>query len=422
MSGVDTMAGQTVQIKTASGKQFSAYLATPETGKGPGVVLCQEIFGVNAAMREKAEFLAEEGYTVLVPDLFWRVAPNIELDYTQEDFQKAFELYQQYDENLGVEDIQDSLSFLKTRPECDTSTGLGVVGYCLGGKLVYLAGCRLSEVACAVGYYGVGIEKALDELANVKGRLVLHIAELDQFTPPDARQAIVDAANQYSNVQAYVYEGVDHAFARPKSNHYHKPSARFAHERTVTALHDTIGPKYDLVALWEEHIRHEFDTRDVPATMATMVAEPYVNHIPTLTGGVGQSQLARFYQYHFVHQNPKDMKITSISRTVGSTQVVDEFIMSFTHDAEIDWLLPGVKPTGKYVEIPMLGVIQFRGSKLCHEHIYWDQASVLVQIGLLDPTGLPVAGIETARKLLDEDLPSNTLMPSWSSSEGKPVN
>lgn len=224
------MAGQTIQIKTASGKQFSAYLATPETGKGPGVVLCQEIFGVNAAMREKADFLAEEGYTVLVPDLFWRVAPNIELGYTPEDFQKAFELYQQYDENLGVEDIQDSLAFLKTRPECDTSTGLGVVGYCLGGKLAYLAGCRLSEVACAVGYYGVGIEKALDELANVKGRLVLHIAELDQFTPPDARQAIVDAANQYSNVQAYVYEGVDHAFARPKSNHYHKPSARFAHE------------------------------------------------------------------------------------------------------------------------------------------------------------------------------------------------
>lgn len=116
------------------------------------------------------------------------------------------------------------------------------------------------------------------------------------------------------------------------------------------------------------------------------------------------------------------MKITSISRTVGSTQVVDEFIMSFTHDAEIDWLLPGVKPTGKYVEIPMLGVIQFRGSKLCHEHIYWDHASVLVQIGLLDPTGLPVASVETARKLLDEDLPSNTLMPSWSSSEGKPVS
>lgn len=415
------MAGQTIQIKTETGKQFSAYLVTPSSGKGPGIVLCQEIFGVNAAMREKADFLAEEGYTVLVPDLFWRSAPNIELGYTPEDFQKAYALYQQYDENLGVEDIQDSLAYLQTRPECDTSTGLGVVGYCLGGKLAYLAACRLPEIACAVGYYGVGLENVLDELANLKGRLVLHIAELDQFTPPDARQAILQAASQYSNVKAYVYEDVDHAFARPKSEHYHKPSARFAHERTVTALHDTIGPHYDLVALWEEHIRHEFDTRDVPATMATMVAEPYVNHIPTLTGGVGQSQLARFYRYHFVHQNPEDMKITSISRTVGSTQVVDEFIMSFTHDTEIDWLLPGVKPTGKYVEIPMLGVIQFRGPKLCHEHIYWDQASVLVQIGLLNPEGLPVAGVETAKKLLDEDLPSNTLMPSWNSSEGKPI-
>ncbi|EOR08025.1 dienelactone hydrolase family protein [Acinetobacter tandoii] len=415
------MAGQTIQIKTETGKQFSAYLVAPSSGKGPGIVLCQEIFGVNAAMREKANFLAEEGYTVLVPDLFWRSAANIELGYTPEDFQKAYALYQQYDENLGVEDIQDSLTYLQTRPECDMSTGLGVVGYCLGGKLAYLAACRLPEVACAVGYYGVGLENVLDELANLKGRLVLHIAELDQFTPPDARQAILQAASQYSNVKAYVYEDVDHAFARPKSEHYHKPSARFAHERTVTALHDMIGPHYDLVALWEEHIRHEFDTRDVPATMATMVAEPYVNHIPTLTGGVGQSQLARFYRYHFVHQNPEDMKITSISRTVGSTQVVDEFIMSFTHDTEIDWLLPGVKPTGKYVEIPMLGVIQFRGSKLCHEHIYWDQASVLVQIGLLNPEGLPVAGVETAKKLLNEDLPSNTLMPSWNSSEGKPI-
>jgi carboxymethylenebutenolidase len=415
------MAGKTIQIKTQSGKQFSAYLVVPSSGKGPGIVLCQEIFGVNAAMREKADFLAEEGYTVLVPDLFWRNAANIELGYSAEDFAQAYALYQQYDENLGVEDIQDSLAYLRTRPECDAETGLGVVGYCLGGKLAYLAACRLPEVACAVGYYGVGLAQVLDELKNLKGRLVLHIAELDQFTPPDARQAIVNAAAQYANVQAYVYEDVDHAFARPKSEHFHKPSARFAHERTVTALHETIGPHFDLVTLWEEHIRHEFDTRDVPATMATMVAEPYVNHIPTLTGGVGQSQLARFYRYHFVHQNPEDMKITSISRTVGSTQVVDEFIMSFTHDTEIDWLLPGVKPTGKYVEIPMLGVIQFRGDKLCHEHIYWDQASVLVQIGLLNPEGLPVAGVETAKKLLDEDLPSNMLMPSWSSSEGKPI-
>ena len=155
--------------------------------------------------------------------------------------------------------------------------------------------------------------------------------------------------------------------------------------------------------------------------MATMVAEPYVNHIPTLTGGVGYKQLSRFYRYHFIHNNPKDMKLTPISRTVGMTQVVDEFIMSFTHDEEIDWLIPGIAPTGKYVEIPMLGVIKFRGPKLCHEHIYWDQASLLVQIGKLDPTGLPIAGVETARKLLDESLASNTLMPTWSSSEDRPI-
>lgn len=416
------MTGQMIHVNTAHGQRFSAYLATPAEPKGPGIVLCQEIFGINTAMRAKADFLAEEGYTVLVPDLYWRIAANIELEYSPEDFQKAFELYQRYDEDLGVQDIQDSLDHLKSLPQCDTDSGLGVVGYCLGGKMSYLAACRLADVACAVSYYGVGLEKVLHELANVQGRLVLHIAELDEFTPPAARAQILAACQEHAQVQAYVYEGVDHAFARPGSPHYHKASARFAHERSVTALHDSIGPRFDLVALWEAHIRHEFDTRDVPATMATMVAEPYVNHIPTLTGGVGYSQLARFYRYHFVHQNPQDMKITSISRTVGSTQVVDEFIMSFTHDAEIDWLLPGVKATGKYVQIPMLGVIQFRGNKLCHEHIYWDQASVLVQIGLLDPHGLPVAGVESAQKLLDEALPSNTLMPTWPSSAGKAID
>ncbi|GBH18635.1 Dienelactone hydrolase [Pseudomonas syringae pv. actinidiae] len=189
-----------------------------------------------------------------------------------------------------------------------------------------------------------------------------------------------------------------------------------AHERTVAALRRTLGPDYDLSALWEEHIRHEFETRDVPATMATMVAEPYVNHIPTMTGGVGYAQLSRFYQHHFVHGNPQDMALTPISRTVGATQIVDEFIMTFTHDSEIDWMLPGVAATGHKVQIPMLGVVKFRGPKLCHEHIYWDQASVLVQVGLLKPAGLPVAGAETARKLLDESLPSNSLMPTWANS------
>lgn len=415
------MTGSYISIQNGD-KNFSAYLAIPEVGHGPGIVLCQEIFGINAVMREKADFLAEEGYTVLVPDLFWRTEPGIELGYNDEDFQKAFTLYQNFNENLGIEDIQATLNTLKNLKECDQDVGLSVVGYCLGGKLAYLAACRIPELVCAVGYYGVGIENNLEEAKNIQGKLVLHMAEQDQFCPTSVRNQIIQTLSAYKNVQSYIYNNVDHAFARPHGMHYHKPSALIAHERTVTALRKQVGPDYDLEALWEEHVRFEFDTRDVKATMATMVAEPYVNHIPTLTGGVGYAQLSRFYRHHFVHNNPQDMTLTPISRTVGVTQVVDEFIMSFTHDEEIDWLIPGIKPTGKYVEIPMLGVIKFRGPKLCHEHIYWDQASILVQLGLLDPTGLPVAGAVTAHKLLDEALPSNELMSTWPSSEGKSID
>lgn len=413
------MKGRYIQVPSKDGT-FAAYLTASVDGSGPGIVLCQEIFGVNAAMREVADHLAEEGYTVLVPDLFWRQEPGVELGYEQADFARAFALYQDFNENLGVADIQAGLAHLRGLPEC-SGDELGVVGYCLGGKLAYLAACRLPEVACAVAYYGVGIENALGELEGLRGRLVLHIPELDDFCPPPAREAIVQALARLPRTEAYVYPGVGHAFARPAGAHYDKSSALLAHERSIATLRRVLGPDYNLSALWEEHIRHEFDTRDVPATMATMVDQPYVNHIPTMTGGVGSKDLSRFYRYHFIHNNPADMRLTPISRTVGASQVVDEFIMSFTHDCEIDWLLPGVAPTGKYVEIPMLGVVKFRGPKLYHEHIYWDQASVLVQVGLLDPTGLPVAGVETARKLLDESLPSNTLMPSWPTSEGKPI-
>jgi carboxymethylenebutenolidase len=169
----------------------------------------------------------------------------------------------------------------------------------------------------------------------------------------------------------------------------------------------------NLVALWEEHCRCEFETRDVEATMATMVSQPYVNHVPTMTGGVGYEQLKRFYAHYFIPVNPADFRLIPISRTVGSDTIVDEFIVCFTHTTEMDWLLPGVPPTGRAVEIPTVAIVKFEGDKVAHEHIYWDQASVLVQIGLLDPRGLPVAGADTARKLLDESLASNGLMRRW---------
>ena len=139
--------------------------------------------------------------------------------------------------------------------------------------------------------------------------------------------------------------------------------------------------KYDLVALWEAHCRSEFETRDVDATMATMVRRPYVNHVPTMTGGFGHDELKRFYKHHFVDANPDDTRLIPVSRTVGETSIVDEMLFCFTHTREIDWMLPGVPPTGRVVEVPLVAIVQFEGDKVAHEHIYWDQASVLVQIG-----------------------------------------
>ena len=181
-------------------------------------------------------------------------------------------------------------------------------------------------------------------------------------------------------------------------------------------------PTPNLVALWEAHTRYEFDTRDVDATMATMVDEPYVNHVPTLAGGVGHDELKRFYKYHFIGGNPPDTTLTPISRTVGADQIVDEMLFSFTHTREIDWMLPGVSPSGARVEVALVAIVRFEDGKVAHEHIYWDQASVLVQVGLLDPALLPVVGLESARKVMDKTLPSNGLMSrAWMSSEGKPI-
>ncbi len=180
--------------------------------------------------------------------------------------------------------------------------------------------------------------------------------------------------------------------------------------------------EYDLVALWEEHCRYEFEARDVDAVMATMVEAPYVNHVPTMTGGVGHDQLKRFYKYHFIGGNPPDTTLTPVSRTVGADRVVDEMLFRFTHTSVIDWMLPGVAPTGRPVEVALVAIVQFRDGKLVHEHIYWDQASVLVQVGLLDPAGLPVAGAAAAHKVLDKTLPSNALMQeAWDRSEGRPL-
>ena len=162
--------------------------------------------------------------------------------------------------------------------------------------------------------------------------------------------------------------------------------------------------------LWEEHVQYEFSTRNAEDTLATMVEDAYVNHIPVLTGGVGRSELREFYSKRFIPQMPPDTEMTPVSRTIGEDQLVDEMVFKFTHSIPMDWMLPGIAPTGKRVEVPLVAIVRFRDGKLAHEHIYWDQASVLVQIGLLDAAKLPLTGVESARKVLDPTLPANELM------------
>ena len=165
-----------------------------------------------------------------------------------------------------------------------------------------------------------------------------------------------------------------------------------------------------LARLWEEHVRHEFETKNVDETIATMVDDAYVNHIPVLTGGSGKEELRQFYATHFIPRMPPDLDMTLVSRTIGTDQLVEEMVLKFTHSIEIDWMLPGIAPTGRHVEVPLVAIVRFRDGKVAHEHIYWDQASVLVQLGLLDADRLPVAGSDSARKALDPSLPANALI------------
>ena len=158
-------------------------------------------------------------------------------------------------------------------------------------------------------------------------------------------------------------------------------------------------PEADLARLWEEHTKHEFSTRDTESTLSTMVEDAYVNHVPVLTGGAGKAALRAFYSVDFIPRMPADTKFTPISRTVGEEQLVDEMIFSFTHTQEMPWMLPGIPPTNRYVEVALVAIVRFRDGKIAHEHIYWDQASVLKQIGLLSDPGLPVSGAESAHKV-----------------------
>ncbi|MBV9701370.1 MAG: nuclear transport factor 2 family protein [Methylobacteriaceae bacterium] len=171
-----------------------------------------------------------------------------------------------------------------------------------------------------------------------------------------------------------------------------------------------MSTKEEMIAVWEEHLKREFITREPDAPPQTMTADAIVNHVPTMTGGVGIAEVRQFYREHMVTVNPNDLEIMPVSRTVGDDAIVDELVVSFTHSRVMDYLLPGIAATGKRVQIPVVSVVHFRDGKIASERVYWDQASVLVQVGALDAADLPVAGVEIALKVLDPNLPSNTLI------------
>jgi carboxymethylenebutenolidase len=226
-------------IRAADGGSFSGYLATPKSGKGPGILVIQEIFGVNKVMRDIADGFAAQGYAALCPDLFWRQEPGIQItDQTKEEWARAFQLYQGFDEAKGVDDLKATLAHLRKLPAC---TGkVGAVGYCLGGKLAYLMATR-SDAECSVGYYGVGIDKALDEAGKIARPLMLHIAEQDEYCPPAAQQAIKAALGKNARVTIHSYPGVDHAFARNGGEHYDKAAAESANKRTADFFKQHLG-------------------------------------------------------------------------------------------------------------------------------------------------------------------------------------
>jgi carboxymethylenebutenolidase len=402
-----------IKIKSFDGGEFDGYLALPASGYGPGIVVLQEIFGINGFVREVADWYAAHGFVAVAPDLFWRLEPRVELTDKGDDWNKAIEFYQKLDEAKAVEDSAAAMDFLRHHSAC--SGRVGAVGFCLGGNLAYLLSVRFKP-DCAVGYYGVGIEKSLAEAKNLRHPLLLHIGERDKFCPPEAQAQIHETLDSNPLVTIYDYAGMDHAFGRPGGDHYDAANAELANLRSLEFFVSNLAgdglasAQQVLSSRWDDHVKCEFTTCNTDHTLETMVADAYVNHVPVMTGGVGHEELREFYSKRFIPQMPPDTAMTPVSRTVGTDRVVDEMVFEFTHTIKMDWMLPGVEPTGKHVKVALVVIVHFRDGKLAHEHIYWDQASVLAQLGLIDSTQLPVAGGESADKVLNPSLPSNALM------------
>lgn len=230
--------GERIEIKTADGA-FAAYVARPAAAKAPAVVVIQEIFGVNQVMRDITDGLAAQGYLAICPDLFWRIEPGIDItDKTEAEWKRAFELFNAFDVDQGVKDIQATIKTART--DAQASGKVGAVGFCLGGLLAFLTATR-TDADAAVSYYGVGLENRVAEAETLTHPLMLHIAEEDQFVPKAAQETIVAAMRNHPQIEIHTYPGRDHAFAREGGEHYHAADAQMAGRRTLQFFQRTIG-------------------------------------------------------------------------------------------------------------------------------------------------------------------------------------
>ncbi|OJD26828.1 hypothetical protein ACJ73_01797 [Blastomyces percursus] len=372
-------------------------------GHGPGLLL---LVSSNIALDKTKETLdppplqkwAEEGYAVVEVRVSAR--ETADADATASGFSA-----------LGS--IQLGLEALKGLAECDVMDRFGIIVYdanILSNEDI-TAFSRIQEIAGIVAYGADAVTGLIQEAKPV----LLHLPGKDTGTTVTATTQTI---HKYQDAKSPNFVIPQHADFIPSA-------AAVAHTRTLSFLKSKIGgPLFDLEAIWDEHTYFEFGDRSVAKTMATMVQEPYVNHVPTMTGGIGRDRLTTFYRHHFIFNNPDDTHLELISRTVGIDRVVDEFIFSFTHDKMIDWLIPAIPPTHKPVRLPMVSIVNVRGDRLYHEHIWWDQAGLLRQLGLLPeylpfpyPSAddgaatdngktleykVPVAGVEAAEKLREE--------------------
>ncbi|KAF2266033.1 hypothetical protein CC78DRAFT_559507 [Lojkania enalia] len=324
--------------------------------------------------------------------------------------------------------LKRALELLKACEACEFGAGVGLISY-LNRIPFYIeeAACLAPEIKAIISYGGKKFSSIPSSAPSLPPQLI-HISGPKQHRrvsvsvvpePEDSSWEEINAPFE-SVVKEYRYleAKAEKYWVLPSDEDYHAASASLAHTRSLTFLKPLLnGPFFDIEEVWDEHCYYEFGERDVEKTMSTMVSQPYVNHIPTMTGGIGKDRLTTFYAHHFIHSNPDDISLDLVSRSLSIDKIVDEFVLKMTHDRQVDWLLPAIPPTNKPLQIPFTSVITLRGDRLSHEHIHWDHATVLFQLGLLPEwvpfpypvegkmgfeVRVPVVGVEGCRKLAEE--------------------